>query len=288
MAKTLPAPLKKRLREVGRLVFKLTIPYRKLTWRSRMQPDFLIVGAMKCGTTSLHYYLAQHPQLVPASVKEVHFFDVRSEKNDNFKKGEAWYRAHFPRPTNANQHAFESTPRYIFYPPAAERIFTCNSRMKIIILLRNPTERAISHYFHARRVGKESLPIMEALQADHDMEEPNVTKENCNEVSVFRPFYLRRGLYAQQIKRFLSYFPQEQILILDSEDLFGQTRQTVRQVFEFVGGGVDTEFEVKDIAPHHTAKNKVAVDPEVRQYLDHYFLPYNEELYQLIGRNFGW
>ncbi len=272
------------------LVFKLTIQYRKLTWRSRMQPDFLIVGAMKCGTTSLHYYLAQHPQLMPAFMKEVRFFDggLRGELNDNFKKGEAWYRAHFPRPTNANQHAFESTPGYIFYPSTVERIFTCNSKMKIIMLLRNPTERAISHYFYISERHYEQPPIIkDVLVAEKSISE----YQHCHRNDSPFPFpmmetLLRRGLYAQQIKRFLSYFPQEQILILNSEDLLSQTRQTVRQVFEFVG--VDEEFEVKDIAPHNTTSNKVAVDPEVRQYLDHYFLPHNEELYQLIGRNFGW
>ncbi len=277
---------------LSRVKRKLDWPYRRLTWHHRMLADFLIVGAMKSGTSSLYAYLAQHPQLMPSYIKEVHFFDgckaqQCTEKVNNFRKGEAWYRAHFPLKTDPHNRAFEATPLYLFYPHAAKRIFATNPEMKIIIILRNPTERAISHYFHVRQRGGESLPIMEALQADYDRQESDMIDEDgYRKKSFYYPSYKRRSLYSQQIKRFLRYFPKEQMLILSSEDLFAHPEHMVKQVFAFLG--VDTEFTVKDLTPQNVAMNKVAVDPKVRQYLNDYFLPYNKELYALLDRDFGW
>ena len=187
-----------------------------------MLPHFLIAGAMKSGTTSLYHYLAQHPQLELSYTKEVRFFAADRKYRSNFQKGEAWYRAYFPLKINTNNQAFEASG-YMSHPIAAKRIFTHNPKMKIIMLLRNPTERAISHYF-----------------------------------------------------------PKDQILILASEELFAQPKQVLRFV------GVDTEFEARDLTPWNVATNKVAVESEVRQYLNDDFLPHNQELYQLIGRDLSW
>ena len=120
--------------------------------------------------------------------------------------------------------------------------------------------------FHKKRSGRQVLPTYESFQ---------------------NKLYLQKyGLYSQQIKRFLYYFPKAQILILASEELFAQPKQVVKQVLRFVG--VDTEFEARNFTPWNVATNKVAVDPEIRQYLNDYFLPHNQELYQLIGRDLSW
>lgn len=119
---------------------------------------------MKCGTTSLFYYLAQHPQLIPSATKEVHFFDGRvSLENDTWALGLPWYRAHFPLKISMGdgKKAFEASPSYLFHPWAPERIHATLPNVKLIALLRNPAKRAVSHYLHERRKGRETLPLMQ-------------------------------------------------------------------------------------------------------------------------------
>ena len=150
------------------LLPSLVWEYRQATWKIRSLPDFIIIGAQKSGTTSLYSYLSQHPQLLPSIRKVVHFFDGGLDASvDTFENGEAWYRAHFPITKHMKSHrkTFEASPLYIFNPLAPKRIYDLVPKAKIIALLRNPTERSISHYYHEkRRTNRESLPIHEALR----------------------------------------------------------------------------------------------------------------------------
>jgi hypothetical protein len=252
-------------------------------------PDFIIIGAQKAGTTSMFRYLSQHSQLLPSCVKEVHFFDGGLNSDvDNFAKGQGWYRAHFPLKKHLDDHSktFEASPLYIFNPLTPKRIFDLVPEVKIIALLRNPTERAISHYFREKRKGRESLPILEAFQEEENRLE-SVVNNNDYKNNKFRHFtYKRRGLYKEQIERFLNYFPRHQILVLSSEEFFSQPDNTLRQVFEFVG--VDTGFKVKDLRPRAVGKNKRKVRTDVYQYLNDYFLPHNQALYKLLGKSYEW
>ncbi|MBN1797232.1 MAG: sulfotransferase domain-containing protein [Spirochaetales bacterium] len=263
--------------------------YWRATWRRRSLPDFIIIGAQKSGTSSLYSYLFQHPQVLPSFGKEVHFFDGGLNPNiDNFKKGHAWYRAHFPLKKKLGSHSktFEASPLYIFNPLTPKRIFDLIPQVKIIALLRNPTERAISHYFHEKRKGRESLPIMEALQKEEERLHSVLENKDYKNTIFIRYSYKSRGLYRQQLDRFLTYFPRSQILVLSSEEFFGKPAATLKQVFEFVG--VDTGFKIKDLRPRNVASNKSRVDPDVYKYLNNFFLPHNQALYQLVGNNFSW
>ncbi len=263
--------------------------YRRATWRSRSLPDFMIIGAQKSGTGSLYAYLSQHPQLLPSYKKEVHFFDGGLIPNiDNFEKGQAWYRAHFPFRKNVSTHSrtFEASPSYIFSPLTPRRIFDLVPEVKLIAVLRNPTERAISHYFHEKRKGRESMPIKEALQEEEKRLESVIDNKDYKSNIFIRHSYKGHGLYKRQIERFLKYFPWQQILVLNSEEFFSEPYNTLRQVFEFVG--VDTGFKVKDLTPRNVAKNKSEVDPDIYRYLNNYFLPHNQALYELVGKRCGW
>src|ERR1041384_7789414 len=145
---------------------KLRFSYARLTWEQRALPDFIIIGAQKAGTSSLFFYLAQHPQLVGSFIKEVHFFDGGMKPGiDNFAKGEPWYRAHFPlrKDLGPTHKTFEASPCYIFNPLAPIRIHDLLPDVKIVALLRNPVDRAISQYFQERRRNREPLEITEAL-----------------------------------------------------------------------------------------------------------------------------
>jgi len=209
-------------------------------------------------------------------------------KIDNYKKGEKWYRAHFPKKRSETDHikTFEASPLYLFNPLVAKRIYQLIPDVKIIALLRNPTERAISHYFHEKKKGRELLPIMEALKEEDKRLQPIFkNKDYKNEVFIHHS-YKNRGLYKEQIERFLHYFSKEQILILCSEEFFNQPVSILKRVFEFVG--VDPEFRIENLKPRNVASNKGKVDYDIYEYLNDYFLPHNQRLYELVGRNYPW
>jgi hypothetical protein len=276
-------------RWIRKSVKGLALAYRRVTSRDRTLPDFIIVGAQKAGTSSLFHYLRQHPQLVPPFTKEVHFFDGGLHPGiDNFAKGPAWYRAHFPPKSTLGERrqTFEASPLYLFNPLVPERIHDLVPTVKLIALLRNPTERAISHYFHERRAGHETLPVMEALLAEEQRLAPVIDSGDYKSNAFMNFSYKQRGLYREQLERFAAYFPWSQILVLSSEEFFCDPGQTLRRVFEFVG--VDPECRVGDLKPRNVGRDKAKVDPEVYSYLDDYFVPHNQALYRLIGKGFAW
>jgi hypothetical protein len=268
---------------------RLFWPYRQATWKNRALPDFIIIGAMKSGTSSLFAYLSQHPQLHPSWKKEIHFFDGGLDPNiDSFEMGQAWYRAHFPlrEKMSRDSKTFEASPLYIFNPLAPKRIFNLLPEVKIIALFRNPTERAISHYFHEKSNNREPLSIYEALKIEENRLETAISKQDFKS-RIFIDFsYKRRGHYKEQIERYLDLFSWQRILILSSEDLFSQPDASLRRVFDFVE--VDTEFKVKKLRSRNVTRIVGEVDPYVYDYLNTYFLPHNQALYELVGKSYNW
>jgi hypothetical protein len=272
-----------------RVVRKLNFIHQQATWKNRHLPDFIIIGAQKSGTTSLYSYLSQHPHLIPSYRKEVHFFDGGCNYNvDNFKKGRAWYQSQFPPKQNIsnNQKAFEASPLYIFNPLAPKRISELLPEVKLIAVLRNPVDRAISHYFHAKRAGYEPLPIMEALQAEEERLKPIIEKQDYKNNIFIHYSYKKRGLYYEQLKRYLNYFPMSNILVINSENLFTELDSTLRRILKFVD--IDTEYTINDLKPRNVGSNRTKVDPDVYEYLEDYFCSHNQELYNLMGQNYGW
>ena len=267
---------------------KFRFYYRYATWRIRPLPDFIIIGTQKAGTTSLHAYLSQHPQFLRPYEKEVHFFDGGLDPSiDNYQKGQAWYRAHFPfRKNGSASRVFEASPLYIFNPLVPGRMFNLLPQARIIAILRNPTDRAISHYFHEKQRGYESLPIMEALLEEERRLESAIRLKDYKNYSFIHHSYKSRGHYSEQLERYLKFFPRQQVLILNSEEFFHDQHNILRQVTDFTG--VDSDFKVKDSHPRNVAKNKEQVSAEVYQYLNNHFKPHNEALYELLGKDFGW
>lgn len=263
--------------------------WRKATQSRRALPDFIVIGAQKAGTTSLGIYLKQHPQLIRSKKKEVHFFDGgRNPRFDVYDEGLPFYRAHFPLSfqLTTRQKVFEATPIYLFYPMAPQRLYETLPNVKVIVLLRNPTDRAISHYFHSRRKGREPLPIADAMQAEDERLKKTFEQANYRDPSFRFHSYKARGLYEQQLKRYLQYFPMQQLLILNSKELFAQPHQALHKVFEFVG--VDASFEINDLRARNAHKRPEPVPSAVREELNSFFQPYHRPLYELVGQDFGW
>ena len=268
----------------------LVARYRRLASCLRSHPDFLIIGTQKGGTTSLYHYLAQHPDILPSFDQEVHFFDGgRDPETDTFARGEAWYRRHFlPREKmRPSERTFESSPLYMFNPLVPQRIADVLPKVRLIALLRNPTERAISHYHHnRRRPGVEALSLQDALAAEEERLQPALQRLDFRDHSFIHHSYKKRGIYHVQIRRFYRRFARNRLLIVSSEDFFAQPRATLERVFRFVG--VDPQFEVSDLDQHNVGSNRQAIDPGIRQELQAYFAPHNQQLYDLIGADFGW
>lgn len=244
----------------------------------RAMPDFLIIGAQKAGTTSLFDYLDQHPRIHGSHPKELYYFA------DRFRRGELWYRSHFPLRTRLRRGelAFEASPRYLYDPDAVGRIAGRLPHAKVIVLLRDATSRAISHYKHARARGYESLSLSEAL----DAESARLAEAQCGDrprLHFYRFAYQARGLYAEQLRRVFDVFPREQVLVLDSADLFEDTSGTVRRTLEFLD--TDPSFTPVDQGAKNTAR--MAMDPneveEARVRLDAFYEEPNRQLRQLLG-----
>lgn len=258
----------------------------RVTDRLRPLPDFLIIGTQKGGTSSLHGYLAKHPDLSASTpMKEVHYFDTRHFGDL------AWYRAHFqPRkPWARRPFAFESTPRYLFHPEAPARIAAVLPRVKMIAVLRDPTRRAISAYRMEVARGREDLPMMEALLAEEGRLAGHASRGDHDTRAIWRYAYKQRGHYAEQLERYFALFDREQLLVLRSEDMFADPISTGRTITGFLGvSDMPAEARFPHRRPGYpkgTAKlEQSAVTPEVEQYLTDYFAEHNRRLEQLLGR----
>jgi len=255
-----------------------------MTSADRPLPTFLIIGAQKGGTTSLFAYLARHPAIVVPFVKEVHFFD------HDYHRGESWYRSAYPRPpSRAGSLAGEATPYYLYHPCVPERVHALNPAMKLIVLLRDPVERAYSHYTHAIRRGRERRSFEDALQGEP--ERMAVEEDRLRMDSRYRSYthqhhsYLSRGRYLEQLHRWREWFPPEQMLILRSEDMFAEPARVYAQALDFLGvadGGV-ARFAVHNAQPY-----RAGMSDAMRHRLVEYYTPPTAELQAWLGRSMNW
>jgi len=189
--------------------------------------DFLICGTQKGGTTALDAYLRRHHELQLAVTKEVHYFD----KDDLFagsQSDHAWYHSHFQGNSSGTLWG-ESTPIYMYWKAAAERIYRYNSSMKIILLLRNPIDRAYSHWNMERRRGAENLSFYDALMSEGSRCAGSDGKQH----RVYS--YVDRGFYTKQIARLRSFFPNSSIHVAKSECLLHQPEECLNSICSFLG-----------------------------------------------------
>lgn len=273
--------------ESARTVLKaLRKRYYRQTAAFRSLPDFIIIGAMKSGTSTLFSYLRQHPQIIGSHKKEVHFFDR------HYPDGKHWYRAHFPYSFSIRRGSItgEASPFYLLCPPIPERIHMLIPDVRLIALLRNPVDRAISHYFHSTRSGKESLPIMEALAAEEERTRDAWNRALLGDCSFDRHMtwfsYQRRGLYLEQLQHYWQVFRKENIYIESTDKLLNSPEETLSNIFSFLG--VKPDFRIPNTRKRNVGSNKSHVPSEVYEHLGNYFRHPNEELFSVIGRNFGW
>lgn len=192
-------------------------------------PGLVIIGAQKAGTTSLFATLAQHPGLDPSHIKEVHFADR------NWGRGPDWYARCFPKA----DLTFEATPNYLFFPHSAARIAKVVPEARLIAVLRDPVERACSHYHYERRRGGEWLDLEAAFSSEPartDRDWARALKQPGSwSFALQHQSYLRRGLYAEHLSRWEQVFPRDRILVLEDKELYAQTASTLARVLDFAG-----------------------------------------------------
>ena len=262
---------------------------RRLSASARCLPNTIIVGAQKAGTSSLFSYLTQHPAIQGSCRKEVHYFDGGFDPRvDSYKKGQYWYRAHFPLKTKVarQNRIIEATPSYLFIPSVPERIVSLIPDAKIIAVLRDPAERAISNFFHEVRAGREARSIMQALHEEDDLLNPIWDSGEYKTPQFVYCSYKARGRYAEQIARYFEFFSREQVLVLSSKKLFTSTGDAVAKVFDFLE--IDSTVPVTDKRPRNVGTDKPKTDNAVREYLNDYFAPFNERLFELLGKKIDW
>ncbi len=245
-------------------------------------PDFLIIGAQKCGTTSLYHYLSQHPQIRTAAQKEVHFFDLF------FSKGVDWYLEKFPsRTAGAGWLTGESSPYYIFHPLVAQRVWRLFPEVKLIVLLREPVARAWSHYHHEVRLGYEKLSFEDAIALEPERLQGETEKILADET--YYSFnhqhctYLSRGAYAEQLLSWMELFPKKQFLILKSEYFYANPAESVKQVLEFLGLPDCRLPEYRK----YNAGEYPPIGDSTQRYLREYFQPHNQRLEENFGITFS-
>lgn len=178
-----------------------------------MLPNFLVIGTMKGGTTSLHSYLSAHPDVFMPQAKELHYFVAEK----NLSRGLGWYERQF-RPAGNAVAVGEASPDYSKYPihrGVPERIATLIPGVRLIYVIRNPLERIRSHYLHDVARGRERRPIDEAVPGNEH--------------------FLAPSRYALQIEAYLEHFPREQLLLVTSDALRDDRQTTMRSVHEFIG-----------------------------------------------------
>ena len=245
-------------------------------------PGLIIPGAMKAGTTSLFRYLERHPQLAPAPRKEVHYFDR------HFHRGPDWYRCQFTprRRGTATGQAIgcESSPYYMFEPRVPTRIRDLVPDVKLVFLLRDPVERAFSHYHNNRRLGREPLDFISALAAEDDRtlaEEERLLADPAHVSLPHRHYsYRRRGLYAEQLLRWGKHFTQSQMLVVDSRRLFSEPADVVAEVLQFVR--LDA-WQPRSFAAQNEGRHDKSMPVAARHQLEAFFAPHEERLRRLIG-----
>ena len=248
----------------------------------RMLPAFVVVGTKRGGSTALFEYLLSHPLVLRGNVRKgSRYFDM------HYDRGWSWFRSTFPLalPGRDGVITGEASPYYMFHPLAPERLAAALPEARLLAVLRDPVDRAWSHWQYERRRGHEDLPFEEAIAREPERLAGQAERIIAGGASFAHRHYsyLARSRYAEQLERLYQLFPPTQVLGLHSESLLADPNAALAPVWSFLG-----------LPPHpiaHPRTFKVGgyadgMPPATRARLEAYFAPWNERLYQLPGITF--
>ena len=252
----------------------------RLNWPAQKTkgPDFIIAGASKSGTSSIYFYLSRHPQVFLSHKKEIDFYW------QHYDRGVDWYLAHFPTITDRpNFLTGEATPNYLRFPEVATRINATFPQSKIILLLRNPVDRAISWHHHKLRTGLTKQNLATAVELEIERLATIDEAEIVN-TGFYNPDNIMSSLYIYKIKPWIEALGRQQFLILKSEDFYLNPSANMERVFKFLNL---PNYTLKKY-PKVNAGSYDNVNPQIRKTLAEYFAPYNQQLEDYLGIQFGW
>ncbi len=247
----------------------------------RSLPHFVIIGAQRAGTTSLYHWVTGHGECKAAFRKEPHYFDLHYDKGPN------WYRAHFPLRTRGAVSG-EGSPYLLFHPLAPERMARdLPPATVLIVLLRDPVDRAISQYRYERQLGFEHLDLVDAIAAEPTRlaGQAQILRAGGASFAHQHFSYVARGEYARQLRHWFEYFPRDAIHVFERSELIVRTEEQNRLLTLL---GLDPDHQLP--FPHHNATSfasapgNEAAEREVRARLAEHFHPWNEDLATLLGR----
>jgi hypothetical protein len=260
----------------------------KPTAALRLAPSFLIVGAQRCGTTSMYRALMAHPQLsAPVFRKGVAYFDV------SYARGFDWYVGHFPLAASARRRhprpqTFESSGYYSFHPWAASRIAADLPDVRLVLMVRDPVERAYSAHKHELERGFETESFERALELEDARIEPQLRRMMADPDYVSpvhrHQAYRRRGQYVDQIERLHRAVGPHRVHVVQSEDFFARPEEVYRELIEFLGLSpfIPATFN------RYNARPRSPMSPMTRQDLDAHFEPFDARLASLLGEQVAW
>jgi hypothetical protein len=265
---------------------------RMLTGAAGMLPGFLIAGAQRSGTASMDRALRQHPAVFGGTLREVHYFDLQ------YDRGVRWYRSHFPfrswarwaaRSAGSPPVAFETSPYYLFHPLAAGRISRDLPGVKLLVLVRDPVERAYSAHAHETFFGYESEPFERALEleptrlageAERMVADPGYASHSHQHHA-----YRTRGQYAEQLERLERLLGRDRIHVVESEAFFTSPEPAYDAVLDFLGL---PRAGYPSFRRHNARPRAAAMPNHVRAALTEHYRPYDERLARWLGHEPSW
>jgi hypothetical protein len=275
-----------------RAAHSVSVSTGRLTRRARMLPGFLIVGAQRGGTTSMYRTLTQHPAILKAVLhKGVHYFDT------GYGHGMGWYQGHFPlraraalarRATGEVPLTFESSPYYMFHPLAAERISRDLPGVRLLVLVRDPVERAYSAHAHELARGYETELFERALELEDERlageAERIVSEPGYLSHSHQHHAYLTRGLYADQLERLGQLVGRDRVHVVDSGRFFTDPEPVYDGVLEFLG----LRRHGYPVFERHNARPRSPMPETLRATLNEHFVAADERLTGWLGQPPSW
>lgn len=277
-------------RSFRRNLRRLAYEFRHRDAQRNSLPDFYVIGTMKSGTTALFMHLEMHPDIAPASRKEIQYFSTDRDLGPNY------FKSYFPRQDVlgerdniwGRQIVGEATPDYAYHPAAPELCKKLTPNAKFIMLMRDPVERAFSHWKQGKRFGFETEDFAEALRLEESRlaGEEQRLRRDIHYYSYRHQLlsYKKRGCYAEQIENWLRHFDREQFMFIQAEKMFSDGLNVYQEICRFLGisDWIPSSFDVK--FPGISG----SLPAEQREELKTYFAPHNEKLYALLGERYDW
>jgi hypothetical protein len=269
--------------------------YGMATAAWRPMPDFLVAGTKRGGTTSLWRYLCEHPGVLtlfprPEKIKGLYYFD------ENYRRGPRWYRSHFPttatrtlaqRRLGHRVVAGEASPYYLYHPLAPTRAAATAPDALVVVLLRDPVERAYSHYKERRRNGTEPLSFVDALAAEPERlagEEERIRRDGAVSFAHRHCSYVDQSRYAPMLERWFAAYGRDNVAVEISEEMYADPQPVVDRVLHRLGL---PRRPLRNPEPFN-AEPDAGLDPEARARLQELLAPDIRAVATLLGRSVHW